>query len=470
MRPPPDEPPLIRPGPAPLAARRRTDSGDRRGAPPQPRARNRRQRRRLRRHEGPAARRAGGRAGSVAHRQHLHERVQRRHLRSVFLRRLPLGGIRDERVCGGGRDRRPGGRERDHWRRVRSGAHCRRLRLLLHAAQHDGPLGDSAAGAGYVACCRRQLSVVGTARRRDVDRGQGPRSRRPVLHRRRRHAAALSGPAGRARVRCVDSDGRAPAGARRSPSRDRREAGAQVQVERCRRRPATAVGRPRRTVSADQPRHQGPARRTAQNHTSALLAARSVGGRSDPADRYRHRRRVGVAPDERVPQRREPAPVGGAGATRRTGGQDGARRDPRAPGTTAPHRSAVPVCRGWIARFAVCAVDVHGYPGALHGRARRAARHGTRCERDAADCRRGDAGRRALRHRSGASRHVGTGGDGAARRRWRHLRRARRIAAACVARRRADRHSRPRFFWQPALPCRVSRRRSMPVSVRPPGT
>ena len=213
----------------------------------------------------------------------------------------------------------------------------------------------------------------------------------------------------------------------------------EARLSSCRRRPATAVGRPRRAVSADQPRQQGPARRTAQNHARALLAARSVGGRSDPADRHRHRRRVGAAPDERVPQCREPAPVGGAGATRRTGDQDGARRVPGAAGATAPHRSAVPVSRGWSPRLAVCAVDVHGYPGALHGRAGRAARHGTRCERDAADRRPGDAGRRALRHRSGTARHVGAGGDGAARRRRRHLGPARRIAAARVARRRTGR-------------------------------
>ncbi len=274
---------VIRPGPPPRAARRRADPGDHGGPAPQPRARYWCQRRRLRCHERPAARRAGGRAGSVAPRQHLHERVQRRHLRSVVLRRLPVGGVRDECVCCGGRVRRPGDRERDHRRRVGSRAHCRRLGLLLHGAQHEGPVRDSAAGAGRIIGrrCRRQLPLGRTAWRCHVGRRAGPHNRRPVLHCGRRHPAALSRTADRTRVRCVASDGTAPADARRSPSRDRREAGAQSPAEHCRRRPAAAVGRARRTVSADQPRQQGPARRTAQNHAGALLAARSIGRRSD---------------------------------------------------------------------------------------------------------------------------------------------------------------------------------------------
>ena len=186
-------------------------------------------------------------AGSGAPRQHLHERIQRCHARSVFLRRLPVTGVRDERFCGGGRHRRSGGRERDYRRRVSSRAHCSRLRLFLHAARHAGPVWNSAAGAGGLIAdrCRRQLPFGRTVGRCRVGRRSAPLHRQPILHSGRRHAAALSGTADRTGVRCVDSAGSAPAAARQSPSRDRGQAGARGAAEQCRGRPATAVGRPR---------------------------------------------------------------------------------------------------------------------------------------------------------------------------------------------------------------------------------
>ena len=189
------------------------------------------------------------------------------------------------------------------------------------------------------------------------------------------------------------------------------------------------------TNRGDKDRPDAPRRITPVRYSQL----ESIGGRSGSPRRHRHRQRVGPPPDQCVPQCREPAPVDGAGAARRTGDQDGARRVPGPAGAAAPDRGPLPLSVGWSPGLAVCAVDVHGHPGALHGRAGRAARHGTRCGRDAADPRPGDTVRRDLRHRSRTARHLGAGGHGAARRCRRHLGRARRIAPARLARRRTGR-------------------------------
>ena len=125
------------------AARRRTNAGDRCGSPPQPRARHRRQRRRLRRDEVPAARRAGGRARSIA--LVSSSRASSAAPPSVRLLTPTISRWRRQRVCGSGRDRRPGGREVTR-RRSAERTHGGGLRLLLRSLQMT-PLEGSAAPA-----------------------------------------------------------------------------------------------------------------------------------------------------------------------------------------------------------------------------------------------------------------------------------------------------------------------------------
>ena len=100
------------------------------------------------------------------------------------------------------------------------------------------------------------------------------------------------------------------------------------------------------TNRGDKDRPDAPRRITPVRYSQLDPSA----GDQVSADRHRHRQRVGPAPDECVPQCRKPAPVDGAGAARRTGDQDGARRVPGPPGAAAPDRGPLPLPRGWSPR------------------------------------------------------------------------------------------------------------------------